>query len=364
MIFSDTIIEGNKIFLRNLNTNTAGGTDWSTASGSYGFYSVPYEIPLGIGHYFYVRYLYKFSTTNQRPTWVQFYSQDGNATWGAGTSVSGGLTANQEYTFSNISQPTIRGGLTITYGTIYNGASNAISGVSAQVKNVIVYDVTELFAFMRAHSNITTIANLKTWCDNNLEYHVPYDNYDITNIVNVSLMEKVSINGGNLIEDNIVEPDGMCAFSVSNALKINSYFDTAIPFSVYNNKGNGTVTHTRVSAADQNSPFYPEHQYVCKITTNGEATPGAGGFYAAHTAAANKIFVEKFVAKVPIGYTVASAYNSQGTGSSVTWISPHTGTGNWEEYTVLYKCGNSGSFSTGGHIYITVSLTKKHKRCV
>ena len=62
MIFSDTIIEGNKIFLRNLNTNTAGGTDWSTASGSYGFYSVPYEIPLGIGHYFYVRYLYKFST--------------------------------------------------------------------------------------------------------------------------------------------------------------------------------------------------------------------------------------------------------------------------------------------------------------
>jgi len=48
MIFSDTIIEGNKIFLRNLNTNTIGRTEWTPGSGSYGFYGVPYEIPLGI----------------------------------------------------------------------------------------------------------------------------------------------------------------------------------------------------------------------------------------------------------------------------------------------------------------------------
>ena len=355
MIFSDTIIEGNKFFLRNLNTNEAGSTDWTAGSGSYGFYSVPYEIPLGAQHYYYVRYKYKFSTTNQKPTWVQFYSQDGSYTWSAGGSASGGLTVNNEYTFSNVAQPGSTGPLTLTYGTIYNGNSNAIAGVSASVKEVLVYDVTELFTFMQAHNNITTIANLKTWCDNNLNYTKPYINYDITNLINASLLNKISITSGNLINDTIIEPDGMKAFSYSDTLRNNTYFDTGLPFSIYNNAGGGTVTLTRISAADQSSPFYPEHQYICKITTNGTAAPGAGGFYAQHTAAANKIFVEKFVAKIPTGYSVYAAYNGQGTGASVTFISPQAGTGKWEEYTILYKCGSSGSFSTGGHVYISGS---------
>jgi hypothetical protein len=112
---------------------------------------------------------------------------------------------------------------------------------------------------MRAHSNITTTTALKTWCDSNLGYCEPYVNYDITNIVNATLLEKISIKQGNLVEDNIIEPDGMRAFSCSTTLRDNTYFDTGIPFGVYNNKGNSTVTLTRVDAADQNSPFYPEH---------------------------------------------------------------------------------------------------------
>jgi len=35
----------------------------------------------------------------------------------------------------------------------------------------------------------------------------------------------------------------------------NTYFDTGSGVSVYNNKGGGTVTHTRVDAKAQNSPF-------------------------------------------------------------------------------------------------------------
>ena len=58
MIFSDTIIEGKKIFLRNLNVNAQNTTldAWSTASSAYGFYDIPYEIPLGIYKKYYVRY--------------------------------------------------------------------------------------------------------------------------------------------------------------------------------------------------------------------------------------------------------------------------------------------------------------------
>lgn len=117
-------------------------------------------------------------------------------------------------------------------------------------------------------------------------------------------------------------------YAATSGLRNNTYFDVGSGVGIYNNSGNGNVTHTRVSAADQASPFYPEHKYVLKITTNGTATPGAGGFIAQHIAAANKIFVEKFVAKIPVGYNIVFAYNPQGTGSSVTYLTPTAGTGN------------------------------------
>jgi len=219
------------------------------------------------------------------------------------------------------------------------------------------YNVTELFEVLRVAGLATTEAALKTWCDNNLDYSPPYVNYDIRNKIN-NTNKKVYIKKGNLITSNFVEADGMRHYSVSSTIKNNTYFDTGIPFSVYNNKNNGTVTHTRIDGKEQNSPFYPEHKYICKIVTNGEAAPNAGGFVASHTAAANKIFVEKFIAKVPVGYIVSAAYNSQGTGSQVTFLSSRAGTGNWAEYTILYKCGSGGSFSSGGHVYLQGSNDK------
>jgi len=36
-------------------------------------------------------------------------------------------------------------------------------------------------------------------------------------------------------------------------------------------------------------------------------------------------------------------------------LSSAAGTGDWEEYSVLYKCGTDGTFSSGGHIAITGS---------
>jgi hypothetical protein len=139
MIFSDTIIEGNRVFLRNLVTNAS--TEWSTPSSSYNFYNVPYEINLGIGRKYYVGYTYKFTTTNQSPTWVLFYSQDGVATWGSGARINNPV-AGTVYTRTSISEPSVNGNIPLNYGTIYNGDSNAIQGVLAQAKEVFVYDIT------------------------------------------------------------------------------------------------------------------------------------------------------------------------------------------------------------------------------
>lgn len=317
-------------------------------------YSVPYEHQLGQYNYYYIRYTYKFSTTNQKPTWVQFYCQGGSTTFGS-TSQINNPTAGTEYTASAVGQiNTGYAAITLSSGTIYNGASNAINGVSSQVKNVMFYDVTELFEILRVAGIATTTAALKTWCDNNLAYSPRYTNYDITSLI-TDAVEKISMNKGNIIGTNFIETDGLDFYATSAAIRQHKYFDEGSAIGVYNNSGGGTVTHTRVDAKAQGSPFWVQHPYVLKITTNGTASPYAGGFVCSHSAAANRIVVEKFVAKIPTGYNVTCHYNAQGNGASVTWISKTAGTGNWEEYTVLYKCGADGSFSTGGHVALNGS---------
>lgn len=351
MLFSDTIIEKDSFFLRNLITTALATDVWSTASSSYGMFSCPYEIVLIQGNIYYMRYTYKFTTTNKSPTWVQFYTQSGSNA--ISTTRIANPTAGTEYTASGIGRLAAIPN-TLLSGTIYNGDSGAIAGVSSQVKNVLFYDVSELYYLLQMANLVHNETELKTWCDNNLAYSPPNTNYNIASLIG-TIADKVYIKGGTISTSNFIEPDGMRHYSASTTLRDNTYFDTGMPFSVYNNSGGGTVTLTRIDGKAQNSPFYPEHKYICQITTNGTASPGTGGFYAAHTAGANKIFIETFVAKIPVGYTVNAHYNSQGTGASVTYISSRAGTGDWAEYKILYKCGTEGSFSTGGHVALSGS---------
>lgn len=67
---------------------------------------------------------------------------------------------------------------------------------------------------------------------------------------------------------------------------------------------------------------------------------------------ANAIFIEKFIAKLPIGYRLITATNSMGTGFTDKWLTSSEGTGKWETYIREIRCGSSGTFSTGGHVYV------------
>lgn len=50
---------------------------------------------------------------------------------------------------------------------------------------------------------------------------------------------------------------------------------------------------------------------------------------------------------------MVDAQNSQGTNSQVYWLTPTVGTGKWEEYIRIVHSGNTGTFSVGGHVYLT-----------
>lgn len=125
--------------------------------------------------------------------------------------------------------------------------------------------------------------------------------------------------------------------------------------SVYNNSGNGTVAVTRQARSADNP--CTQSGYELKITTSGAASPGHGGVYQNIQSRANAVFVRRVIAKIPVGYSINCNQNSMGTGLTDEWLTDRAGTGAFREYMYRYRCGPSGSFSTGGHMLITGGST-------
>ena len=119
---------------------------------------------------------------------------------------------------------------------------------------------------------------------------------------------------------------------------------------IYNNAGNGNVTMIREAAA--NLPNRSGMQLRFNYNGNG-ADPGLGGFIIGFIARANAVFIQKFMAKLPVGYTFNNAENYMGANASVNWLTSKAGTGKWETYVRAVICGTGTGFSNGGHVYVT-----------
>jgi len=121
--------------------------------------------------------------------------------------------------------------------------------------------------------------------------------------------------------------------------------------SVYNNSGGTGVQHFW-ETGDGSQPN-TSSKWI-RIVNNGNATsPGYGGFYQTINSRRNATFVQRFRAKLPIGYSLNIAENPQGSNNNSYWLTPTDGTGKWEEYIRVSHCGNTGTFSSGGHVYVT-----------
>lgn len=153
---------------------------------------------------------------------------------------------------------------------------------------------------------------------------------------------------------------------ISNAQRIARYLSTGRMFpehsdvcfskglnnlKVYNNAGTEGVKIHRSSIAG-----VPNNTgYSCTINTNlsrGNTAPGAGGFYFNNQARYGAMFLYKLVAAIPKGRILEFATNAIGDGSTCEWLTSHVGTGKWEEYYYLVKCGTSGELSGTGFFFI------------
>ncbi len=119
--------------------------------------------------------------------------------------------------------------------------------------------------------------------------------------------------------------------------------------SVYNNTGNGNVTHSRIAKLADTPTDSP---YCLEISNKGTASPGLGGFYWATPSQASKVMVTRILAKIPVGYSINFASNTVGNSPSYQWLSSQAGTGKWEEYVFKLTCGSTGTFSSTNFFYL------------
>ena len=131
------------------------------------------------------------------------------------------------------------------------------------------------------------------------------------------------------------------------------FIDGLNGLSVYNNSGGSAVTLTRLGSL---SGCPNPYGYAIQIYYNGgTVNPGLGGFTFQTQSRAGAIFVTRFIAKIPVGYSLTFASNGLGAGSSTKWLSNNVGTGVWTEYAYKVACGSSGTFSSTNFFYLTGS---------
>ncbi len=120
--------------------------------------------------------------------------------------------------------------------------------------------------------------------------------------------------------------------------------------SVYNNSGGTAVSHFWENG-DGSQPNR-SGKWIRIVNNGGATNPGFGGFYQMFTCRPNATFVQRFRAKLPAGYALELAQNNIGDNHTSYWLTSTMGTGKWEEYIRVGHCGNTGSFSNGGHVYV------------
>ena len=92
--------------------------------------------------------------------------------------------------------------------------------------------------------------------------------------------------------------------------------------------------------------------YCLKVSLGAGAFIGYCGFVQKVDSRANAVFVQRFIAKLPIGYQFYRNCNNMGDGYVDEFVTNVVGTGKFTEYIRVTRCGTSGTFSNGGHVYV------------
>ncbi|MDV3490922.1 hypothetical protein CMV03_06925 [Elizabethkingia anophelis] len=116
---------------------------------------------------------------------------------------------------------------------------------------------------------------------------------------------------------------------------------------VYNNAGNGNVSLVHWIGGAPASQAPTKSTNVLAVEYNGQgADPYNGGFYFGTQTRANAVFVVRIIMKLATGQEISFHSNQAGDSFTFDWTTPIKGTGKWEEYIGILRCGATGAFSS------------------
>lgn len=138
---------------------------------------------------------------------MNMYFQGG----GNGGASQSSPVAGTEYTLSCIKDNVLMSSTAypITGANIYNAN---YSGVTAYARNMMVYDVTELYSYLKSLGLVTSTSTLKTWCDTNITYTTNQEKLDLTSVIADEVSNKIVLYKGTTIATDFVETDSMINF--------------------------------------------------------------------------------------------------------------------------------------------------------
>lgn len=216
--------------------------------------------------------------------------------------------------------------------TAYTTAYNNLNAVSPKIDSEILANMSTTYSFASTSARDTFRDQLNKYFDE--AEKVKRAIAETTNDLNRELAQAIST--GRMMYTDPIFKNGM------NSIQ------------VYNNTAGTAVTATRV-AAPTDAPTTSSS--VIEIKTTGAASPSHGGFQHPISARAGAKFLLRIIAKIPVGYTLNTATNSMGTGYTDRILTSNKGTGKFEEYIRLVTCGTTGTFSSGGHFYLSGGAT-------
>ena len=328
-----------KIWKNQLFDGDAYHVEWGATSG-YGI-QLPagtYQAYVDVSHYYQCIRSNVLTFTVPEATYTVTFNANG------GSTPTASKTVTYNSTYGTLPTPT-------RTGYTFNGWFTAASGgaqITSSTKVAITSSQTLYAQWTQKSYNLYVRLDGGTWngSTENKIFSMKYgETKDIPNPTKEGYTF-VAWDFDTSTVDHKLEPYGRPVFS-------DPIFGYASNLSVYNNKDNGAVTIERV----ENSNFYSGSGYIMKITTNGTARPGLGGFVRTYNSKSGGVFYHVISAKIPVGYYIQRASNSCGDGARHEWLTSQAGTGKWETYVYKTTCGTTGTFSSLGHVFISKNLS-------
>ena len=161
----------------------------------------------------------------------------------------------------------------------------------------------------------------------------------------VEILSARTIDSTSIIRITFLEEDASILVGAASDTGITAW----VPITSIGN-GQVIVQTSRVQVTDTTAPnsIQKAIKYTC-TRWNSVDDYRLGGFHFANQSRANAQFVVKIIAKIPVGWVIENYHNAYGNGASTQWATSQEGTGKYEEYICIVKCGSSGTFQTINH---------------